>query len=41
MQQPDTRLALIKGHFCVLTNVKVFEIKMTEKKLFCINVQNV
>lgn len=51
MQQPDTRLALIKEHFCVLTNVnvmlmviivivKVLKIKNDRKKTFLLNVQN-
>lgn len=40
MLQPDTCLALIKEHLCVLTNVKVLKIKNDRKKLFCINVQN-
>lgn len=34
MQQPDTRLALLKEHFCVLTNVEVFKIKNDRKKAF-------
>lgn len=34
MQQPDTRLALIKEQVCVLTNVEVFKIKNDRKKAF-------